>query len=87
MLAKFDNYDLKHIISTFDKLRQCGSVSEYVETFPKRASLLEFNPLYNEQHFMHSFISSLNKEIRHAILILKPQSLEEAISLAEHEDK
>lgn len=78
LLAKYDKLDDGHIIGVFNKLRQTWSLVHYIDTFEDlRASMLEFNPMLTESHFMHNFISGLQDEMRHSVVMFKPKNLKE----------
>lgn len=49
--------------------------------------MLEFNPNLTESHFLHSFVNSLQEEIKHRVVMFKPQTLEAAYELAESEER
>lgn len=51
------------------------------------ANILEFNPMLTESHFLHSFISGLQEEIKHNVVMFKPQTLDKVYKLAENEEK
>lgn len=73
---------------SFNKLKQTGSIESYIDCFEDlRASMLEFNPALMETHFLHSFISGLQDEIKHTVMMFKPQSLDNVYELAENKEK
>lgn len=88
LLTKYDKQDFRHVIGSYNKLRQIGSLTRYIDTFEDlRASMLEFNPIQTETHFLHNFISGLHEEIRHNVVMFKPQTLDEVYELVENVEK
>lgn len=76
------------IVWQFNKLRQTGNLESYIDHFGDlRGTMLEFNPTLTKLHFLHGFVSRLYKEIKHAVIMFKPQSLEEAYEFAKNKEK
>lgn len=76
------------LLGAFNKLRQLRSLNTYIDALEDlRASMLEFNPVLTESHFLHSFISGLQDEIKHNVVMFKPQTLDEAYELVESEER
>lgn len=74
LLDKYDKLDYGHTIGAFNKLRQTGSLVHYIDTFEDlRASMLEFNSLLIQSHFLHNFINGLQDNIKHSVVMFKPQ--------------
>lgn len=87
-LTKYDKLGHGQVVRSFNKLRQTTSLETYIDCFEDlRASMLEFNPYLYESHFLYSFISGLQEEIRHGVAMFTPQSLETTYEMAESEEK
>ncbi|KAL5706540.1 hypothetical protein ACHQM5_024694 [Ranunculus cassubicifolius] len=73
----------ENIIGEFNKLRQTSTVEEYQSRFEELQSLmLQKNPSRTMEYFVASFISGLREDIRHIVLMFRPDTLQYAISLA-----
>ncbi|XP_078150323.1 uncharacterized protein LOC144545634 [Carex rostrata] len=68
----------------FHKVCQTSSVEEYIRVFEKaKCRLLAETSIKNEYFYMWSFISGLKEELQNTITLFKPQTLNEAFSVAQ----
>ncbi|KAK6135833.1 hypothetical protein DH2020_030441 [Rehmannia glutinosa] len=88
VLDRFLNEEGSHVIGQFNKLRQEGTVQDYILEFEElRAFMLDrVNKTHSEEYFMESFISGLKTEIREMLELLKPQNLMDAMKLARKQE-
>lgn len=81
--ARFEQLQETQIIEDFHKIKQYGSYMDYVDRFEK---LKEHIRLLNrdtqpELYYVASFLSGLNDELKSAIRMFKPKTLQDAIEL------
>ncbi|XP_026410722.1 uncharacterized protein LOC113305945 [Papaver somniferum] len=79
------SYELGHddIVGELNKLIQVGTVLEYQEVFEElKALMLAKNKHLTEEYFTSSFISGLKDELRIAVQMFSPTTLDKAIYLA-----
>ncbi|KAK6136938.1 hypothetical protein DH2020_029316 [Rehmannia glutinosa] len=84
VLDRFLNVDGNHLVGQFNKLKQEGTLLDYINEFEElRAFMLEkVNRNHSEEYFVESFISGLKKEIKNMLELLQPKTLLEAMQLA-----
>ncbi|KAH6761080.1 hypothetical protein C2S51_018029 [Perilla frutescens var. frutescens] len=85
--ARFEDLKETNIVVEFNKLRHTGSYVEYVERFEelKECMTLYDNNAYSETYFVASFLSGLSEELRAAVKMFNPSSLEQAIELRQNQ--
>ncbi|KAK1395189.1 hypothetical protein POM88_014245 [Heracleum sosnowskyi] len=72
----------------FNKLSQTGSLMDYVERFEELKSLVLYrNANLEEGYFISSFISGLKMELKPMVRLMKPQSLLDAIEIAQYQEQ
>ncbi|XP_026378286.1 uncharacterized protein LOC113272700 [Papaver somniferum] len=80
---RFQELDHDDIVGEFNKLCQMGTVLEYQEMFEElKALMLAKNKHLTEEYFISSFISELKDELRIAVQMFSPTTLDKAIYLA-----
>ncbi|KAK6136072.1 hypothetical protein DH2020_030177 [Rehmannia glutinosa] len=81
--ARFEELKEAKIIAEFNKLRQTGSYSDYVEKFEelKSCMLILKNGEYSEEYFIASFISGLSEELQSFINMFEPTTLQQTVDL------
>ncbi|CAL1396153.1 unnamed protein product [Linum trigynum] len=83
----FGDCTLKGIIGEFNKLGQWGTLLGYQEKFDElRSLMLAYNLTLTEEHFISSFISGLEEELRTVVTMMRPQSLNQAFQFARLEE-
>lgn len=84
--AVFERFKLRNNtnpVIQFKKVRQEGSVDDYVREFQRaKARLLAETGIKQEYFFVWSFICGLKEEIQNSIHLFKPQTLNDAFNLA-----
>lgn len=83
MLAKCDKDQYPLQLRQLDSLKQVGSVQEYQTTFEALAhGILLYNPAYDDTFFVTRFLGGLKEEIRSAIALHRPKTIQIASELA-----
>nr|CAD1833683.1 unnamed protein product [Ananas comosus var. bracteatus] len=83
LCKRFDSNGLRDEVEEFNKLVQNGTVEEYQEQFEElRSRLLTTKSQFAPEFFLSSFLSGLKKEIRSAVKMLYPSTLEQAYEQA-----
>ncbi|XP_071685404.1 uncharacterized protein [Lolium perenne] len=81
--TRFDRGQYQMLYRQAFKIRQIGSVSDYIERFDTLMHhMLAYKPDLDPTFFTTRFIDGLHNEIKVVVLIQQPQSLETAVSLA-----
>lgn len=67
----------------FNKLKQEGNVETYRSKFEElKAFMLQGNRTLSEDYFIKSFLSGLREDLQSMVMIMRPQSLAQAIQIA-----
>jgi hypothetical protein len=81
--AHFDKDQYPLQMKQLESLRQSGSVADYQAKFQELAhNILLYNPSYDDVFFVTRFLGGFKEEIRGPIVLHRPQTLEEAGTLA-----
>jgi hypothetical protein len=81
--TRFDRGQYQMLYRQAFKIRQIGSVSDYIERFDTLMHhMLAYKPDLDPTFFTTRFIDGLHNEIKVVVLIQQPQSLETAVSIA-----
>jgi len=81
--AYFDKDQYPLHMKQLESLKQLGTVTEYQSKFQELAhSILLYNPSYDDVFFVTRFLGGLKEEIRGPLVLHRPQTLEEAGTLA-----
>ncbi|XP_070022199.1 uncharacterized protein [Nicotiana sylvestris] len=76
-----------NLIGEFKKIKQTGSVDEYLEKFEElKAWVLIRNPTIPEEFFLEFFIEGLKEEIRHTVKMVDPYSFNKTVEKASYAD-
>ena len=68
------------VVQEFNRLRQEGTVLEFQAKFEElKFRMINKNPYLNEEYFVSSFIGGLNDELRSAVQVLRPKTVQEAV--------
>lgn len=75
------------MIGEFNKLKQMGSVDEYIQKFEELKSYMtQRNRHLDEDYFVKSFISGLKEDVRVMVEMLLPNTLNQAIFMARKQE-
>ncbi|KAH6817325.1 cactus-binding carboxy-terminal [Perilla frutescens var. frutescens] len=85
--ARFEDLRESNIVVEFNKLRHTGGYADYVERFEelKECMSLYDNNQHSETYFVASFMSGLSEELRAAVKMFNPTTLEQAIELGQNQ--
>ncbi|XP_020104448.1 uncharacterized protein LOC109721311 [Ananas comosus] len=80
---RFDSNGLRDVVEEFNKLTQQGTVEDYQEQFEYlRSRLLQTSSQFSPDYFLSSFLSGLKEELKSAVKMMYPKSLNQAFELA-----
>ncbi|XP_026410851.1 uncharacterized protein LOC113306080 [Papaver somniferum] len=80
---RFQELGHDDVVGEFNKLCQEGTILEYQELFEElKALMIAKNKYLNETYFTSSFVSGLKEEIRMAVQVHSPSTLNQAMYLA-----
>ncbi|KAL5710528.1 hypothetical protein ACHQM5_021078 [Ranunculus cassubicifolius] len=80
---RFEDIHKSNYIGHFNKLIQTGSVEDYFTQFEDLKSFMTSkNPSFTDEYFVLSFLSGLKEEIRIAVQMFQPSTLNQAFYLA-----
>lgn len=84
---RFEELLETRIIAEFNKLRQVGTYSDYVNKFEelRACMLLKNKGCCPEEYLIASFISGLSEEIQSFVRMFKPTTLEQTIELGKNQ--
>ncbi|KAJ1701330.1 hypothetical protein LUZ63_001109 [Rhynchospora breviuscula] len=83
VMDRFQTYNCSNPIGDFKRVHQFGKVGDYIRQFEKARSRLIFETkITNVQLFIQGFIEGLKEEIRYAVEILNPSTLNQAFAFA-----
>ncbi|KAH6820459.1 hypothetical protein C2S53_002617 [Perilla frutescens var. hirtella] len=85
--ARFEDLKEDNIVAEFNKLRHTGSYTDYVEKFEELREYMRLfdSRTYSETYFIASFLSGLSEELKSAVRMFNPSTLEQAIELGKHQ--
>lgn len=85
--TKFEEIKEENVIEEFTKIRHVGSYEEYVDKFEDLKACMElFNTGgFSEQYYKSTFIGGLSLELKSAIKMFKPKTLQDAIELGKEQ--
>lgn len=87
VFAKFNRNKYDKTIDTFFAFKQTASVDEYAHKFEEfMHTVLLYNPSYDETFFVHRFLEGLKPQIRQAIKLQQPRTVDLAFSLAQTQE-
>lgn len=85
---KFSDEPSEDVVESFNRLRQTGSVDEFLEKFEiMKAQMLIRNPALNDSHFLSSFIGFLRDDIKMTVKLFKNPTLKVAIEKERMQEK
>ncbi|KAM7497180.1 hypothetical protein LguiA_021594 [Lonicera macranthoides] len=80
---RFANQGYYNVVADLHELKQAGSVEEYQNKFEDlRNQVLEKESNMTETYFISAFIGGLQPELKNFVYMLKPSTLEDAVTLA-----
>ncbi|KAJ1700090.1 hypothetical protein LUZ63_008602 [Rhynchospora breviuscula] len=83
VLDRFQSYNASNPVGDFKRVHQTGKVVEYIRQFERAKSrLIKETKIRNMSFFIQGFIEGLKDEIRHAVEVLDPISLNQAFHFA-----
>lgn len=86
--GKFGRDKYQHHLEELENLKQYGSVEEYYNKFEELMHLvLVYNKGYDETFFVTRFMGGLKPEIKIAIKLHKPRTVDVALSLAQTQEE
>ena len=81
--ARFKDELGSHVMEEFNRLKQVGSIAEYLEKFEELKSLMLIkNPSLPSDYFVDSFIGGLDDNVKHFTRAFDPKTLPEAVKYA-----
>lgn len=87
VFERFEDLDFEKIMGEFNKLQQDDTVNNYLERLEElKSHMLVFNKNLNEEFFTMKFISGLREDIKGIVTTLKPQNLNQAITIARKQE-
>lgn len=86
--SKFGRDPYQHHLEELENLKQTGCVEEYHNKFEELMHLvLVYNRGYDETFFVTRFVGGLKADIKLAIKLHKPRTVDAALSLAQTQEK
>ncbi|KAH6806298.1 hypothetical protein C2S51_031129 [Perilla frutescens var. frutescens] len=84
--ARFEDLKEAKIVEEFNQLKHTGDYMEYVARFEElKESMLMFGQgIFTETYFMASFLTGLSEDMRVAINLFSPTSLEQIVELGKN---
>ncbi|KAJ4795033.1 polyprotein [Rhynchospora pubera] len=83
VLDRFHSYNHSHPVGDFKRVHQTGKVLDYIKQFERAKSrLIGETKIRNSDFFIQGFIEGLKDEIRYAVELLDPASLNQAFNFA-----
>ncbi|KAJ3684341.1 hypothetical protein LUZ61_013505 [Rhynchospora tenuis] len=83
VMDRFQAYQNSNPIGDFKRVHQSGKVGDYIRQFETaRSRLISETKITNSELFLQGFIEGLKEEIRYAVDLLSPTSLNQAFTLA-----
>lgn len=80
---QFGREEFQSLLRQFNRLRQSGTVTEYAEKFTQfMHNLMAHHASWEPTYFITHFIDGLQKEIRAAVVLHHPKTLDTAVDLA-----
>ncbi|XP_045087991.1 uncharacterized protein [Aegilops tauschii subsp. strangulata] len=80
---QFGREEFQSLLRQFNRLRQTGAVTEYAEKFTQfMHNLMAHHASWEPTYFITHFIDGLQKEIRAAVVLHRPKTLDTAVDLA-----
>lgn len=80
----FEEKSKADVIEEFNKLRQKGTVEEYLIRFEELRALLTISqPMLDEAYFVSSFVSGLDDQLRLMVKMLQPTTVKQAAENAQ----
>ena len=81
--TRFDRYQHEFLLRKMNRIRQTPSVQDYVDRFSELVDqLTAYDSSINALHYITRFLDGLHSDIRTAILVQCPDSLDTAYTLA-----
>ena len=81
--AQFGREEFQSLLRQFNRLQQSGSVTEYAEKFTQLMhNLVAHHESWEPSYFITHFIDGLQKDIRAAVVLHRPKTLDTAVDLA-----
>lgn len=81
--VQFGREEFQSLLRQFNRLKQTGSVTEYAEKFTQfMHNLMAHHESWEPSYFITHFVDGLQKEIRAAVVLHRPKSLDTAVDLA-----
>ncbi|KAJ3684911.1 hypothetical protein LUZ61_014075 [Rhynchospora tenuis] len=79
VLDRFQSYNTSNPVGEFKRVQQTGKVLDYIRQFERAKSrLMKETKIRSTVFFIQGFIEGLKEEIRHAVEVLDPISLNQA---------
>jgi hypothetical protein len=86
--GKFGRDKYQQHLEELENLKQCGSVDEYYVKFEELMHrVLVYNRSYDETFFITKFVGGLKPEVKIAIKLHKPRTVDLALSLAKTQEE
>ncbi len=86
--GKFGRDKYQQHLEELENLKQCGSVDEYYVKFEELMHrVLVYNRSYDETFFVTKFVGGLKREVKIAIKLHKPRTVDLALSLAKTQEE
>ncbi|KAJ3689395.1 hypothetical protein LUZ61_018559 [Rhynchospora tenuis] len=83
VLDRFQIYHTSYPIGDFKRVHQTGKVGDYIRQFEQAKSrLIRETKINNKIFFIEGFIEGLKEEIRYAVEVLNPSTLNQAFAYA-----
>ncbi|XP_074271624.1 uncharacterized protein LOC141595557 [Silene latifolia] len=83
LCARFKEEIAGNVVEEFNKLRQTGSIDDYLDAFENlKGLMMQRNPLLPEQYFLDSFIGGLKPSLKPFVRAFKPTTLASVIEYA-----
>ncbi|XP_048528005.1 uncharacterized protein LOC125507475 [Triticum urartu] len=81
--AQFGREEFQNLLRQFNRLRQTGTVTKYAEQFTQLMhNLLAHHSSWDPAFFVTQFMDGLQRDIRVAVVLHQPQTLDTAVDLA-----
>ncbi|KAH9615398.1 hypothetical protein KSS87_015381, partial [Heliosperma pusillum] len=83
LCARFKEDIAGNVVEEFNKLRQTGTIDDYLDAFENlKGLMIQRNPLLPEQYFLDSFIGGLKSSLKPFVKAFKPRSLAAVVEYA-----
>uniref|UniRef100_A0A453EC58 Reverse transcriptase domain-containing protein n=2 Tax=Aegilops tauschii subsp. strangulata TaxID=200361 RepID=A0A453EC58_AEGTS len=81
--AQFGREEFQNLLRQFNRLKQTSTVAEYAEQFTQiMHHLLAHHPSWDPAFFVTQFMEGLQRDIRAAVVLHRPQTLDTVVDLA-----